>query len=274
MSEPKPLTIQAIAIRSTLLTTAAGLLLGTFGPFGTFQSMPTLTRYGFWLVCMFAGTSIHLPAYLLGQKIGAARGVSAWIWVPVAALLAALPMTLMVNGIAAAFFPSGSLDNVFGLYPYVATISVPVLAIVHSAFGPRLTAQSAPAPSPAPTPPSSEPSASDSVIVPNLGASPLLDTVPARLGRDILCLQMEDHYVRVHTTLGDVMLHGRMADFEAELVGRIDGMKVHRSWWVARAAVTGWKREDKTLTLSLKNGLAVPVARDRQADVKAAGWLA
>jgi DNA-binding LytR/AlgR family response regulator len=105
------------------------------------------------------------------------------------------------------------------------------------------------------------------------GETPLLDSVPGRLGRDVLCLQMEDHYVRVHTALGDVMLHGRMADFEAELVGRIDGLKVHRSWWVARKAVASWSREDKTLTLTLSNGLAVPVARDRQADVKAAGWL-
>jgi DNA-binding LytR/AlgR family response regulator len=84
---------------------------------------------------------------------------------------------------------------------------------------------------------------------------------------------MEDHYVRVHTAAGDVMVHGRMADFETELIGRVEGLRVHRSWWVARAAVTGWTKEDKSLTLQLRNGLSVPVARDRQSEIKNAGWL-
>ena len=60
---------------------------------------------------------------------------------------------------------------------------------------------------------------------------------------------------------------------EAELNGLIEGMRVHRSWWVARSAVTGWERDGKTLTLQLSSGQTVPVARDRQPLVRAAGWL-
>lgn len=263
-----------VVARMAGFAAAMGLLLGTFGPFGTFESMTIAERYAFWVTCVLAGTCIHLPAYRLGEMLGDARGWSAWIWVPAAGLAAAIPMTFMVNGIAAALFPNGALQDVMSLYAYVAAISVPILAVVHLTAGwlglrEPLVPADAPAtlqPAPGLTPMASVPESKSD-------PSPLLDALPVRLGREILCLQMEDHYVRVHTAAGDVMVHGRMADFEAELIGRVEGLRVHRSWWVARAAVTGWTKEDKSLTLQLRNGLSVPVARDRQSEIRNAGWL-
>jgi LytTr DNA-binding domain len=256
--------------RAVGMSVVVGVLLGTFGPFGTFESMKPVARYAFWLTCMLAGTCIHLPAYTAAQRIGEARGGSPWLWVTLAALAAAAPMTFMVNGIAASMFPGATFDSVFGLYPFVVSVSLPVLVIVHLLETRKAQAlvRSEAAPEVATDADQEAPRAQ-----PRSASTPLTDSIPVRLGREILCLQMEDHYVRVHTALGDAMLHGRMADFEAELVGRIDGLRVHRSWWVARAAVTGWTREDKALTLTLRNGLGVPVARDRQADIKSAGWL-
>jgi DNA-binding LytR/AlgR family response regulator len=100
----------------------------------------------------------------------------------------------------------------------------------------------------------------------------LAQRLPGRLGSDILCLQMEDHYVRVHTSLGQEMILMRMRDAIAEMAG-IEGTQVHRSWWVARHAVATVKRDGKTATLTLSTKVEVPVARDRVADLKAAGWL-
>ena len=51
------------------------------------------------------------------------------------------------------------------------------------------------------------------------------------------------------------------------------GLQVHRSWWVARAAVRGWLRDGRSVTLILVNDMHVPVARNRLATLREQGWL-
>jgi DNA-binding LytR/AlgR family response regulator len=103
-------------------------------------------------------------------------------------------------------------------------------------------------------------------------APAFLAALPPRLGRDLLCLQMEDHYLRVHTALGSDLVLTPLKDALAELTG-VEGLQVHRSWWVARAAVAGSVSEGRNLRLKLVNGLAVPVARASVARLRASGWL-
>jgi DNA-binding LytR/AlgR family response regulator len=82
---------------------------------------------------------------------------------------------------------------------------------------------------------------------------------PAARGR-LLALEMEDHYLRVHTDSGSALILHRMSDATAELAG-IDGWRVHRSWWVAADAVRTVRRDGGRATLMLENGLEVPVSR-------------
>lgn len=89
----------------------------------------------------------------------------------------------------------------------------------------------------------------------------------------MLALSSEDHYVRAHSETSTTLILIRLRDAIAELDPAVDGMQVHRSWWVAREAVTGQKRSDRTLRLVLHNGMEVPVSRERIADLKASGWL-
>jgi hypothetical protein len=49
--------------------------------------------------------------------------------------------------------------------------------------------------------------------------------------------------------------------------------RVHRSWWVARAAIAGPLRRERATLLQLSNGLEVPVARDSVALLRSRGWL-
>ena len=56
-------------------------------------------------------------------------------------------------------------------------------------------------------------------------------------------------------------------------VGVSRGEQVHRSWWVTRTAVQRVEQEGRTATLVLENGLRVPVARNRVATLREAGWL-
>jgi LytTr DNA-binding domain len=260
------------------------VLLGIIGPFGTFESMSTLTRFSFWIGGIAVGMIIHIPLFYAAALVGTQYRLPAWLWVSLSAVIAAVPMTFVINGIFATMMGATSLDSMPQLYPFVLAISLPMqwvsywtreqsegqpIALVAAPVEPIQPVE-APVPVPVPVPVPGPEVAVAPIFVSSVAK--LFARLPGRIGRNIMCLEMEDHYVRVHTALGDAMIHMRMADAVLELEG-IEGMLIHRSWWVARHAITGWNRDGKTLTLSLSNGKSVPVARDRQPLVKAAGWL-
>jgi DNA-binding LytR/AlgR family response regulator len=88
----------------------------------------------------------------------------------------------------------------------------------------------------------------------------------------ILALEAEDHYVRVHTPQGSELILIRLADAIAEM-GQVDGARTHRSWWVARAAVTAARKAEGRATLTLSNGAEAPVSRNALSELTAKGWL-
>lgn len=258
----------------------AGIILALMAPFGTHQTMDMSERFAFWILAICAGAFIHVPLYWLAAFFGQEWRLHPLVWLTVSGAVAAAPTTLMVNGVAAALFGQANLDSFARLYPYVLVISLPMQLITYAVERTRhaqpvaqsgktlVPPQEAPEPRPAEQPvPLSGPD-----DAPPPAAPDFLARLPARLGRELLCLEMEDHYLRIHTALGNAMVYIRMSDAEAALAG-YDGLRVHRSWWVARRAVTSWQRQGKNLTLKLSNQLEVPVARERQSALKAAGWL-
>ena len=110
-----------------------------------------------------------------------------------------------------------------------------------------------------------------SAAPPTLGPG-LAERLPARLGVEVIALEMEDHYVRAHTAKGSDLVLMPMKDAIAELAG-VEGMQVHRSWWVAKAAVVQAVSEGRNISLRLSNGLDAPVSRASVARLRAAGWL-
>jgi DNA-binding LytR/AlgR family response regulator len=96
--------------------------------------------------------------------------------------------------------------------------------------------------------------------------------MPEGLNGEILCVEMEDRYVRVHTPEGNDLALRRLNDAIRELEGH-DGMQVHRSWWVARDAVERVEKKSRQPILVLSNGLRVPVSRGYLAAVRKAGWI-
>jgi DNA-binding LytR/AlgR family response regulator len=118
-----------------------------------------------------------------------------------------------------------------------------------------------------PAPPPQAPATS-----PAAPPNPLLDQLPAELGSAIIALEMEDHYVRVHTALGSALVLMRMRD-AATLLGELEGMQVHRSWWVARGAVEDVLRDGRNVRLKLARGIEAPVARANVAVLREARWI-
>ncbi|MEY2882649.1 MAG: hypothetical protein RL490_373, partial [Pseudomonadota bacterium] len=113
----------------------------------------------------------------------------------------------------------------------------------------------------------------DAAPAPDAIPAALAERLPPRIASGRLrALQAEDHYLRVHTDLGDDLVLMRMADAVA-LLDRLPGARVHRSWWVARTAVTGSSSRDGRTQLQLQGGLAVPVSRTARPTLAAEGWF-
>ena len=89
---------------------------------------------------------------------------------------------------------------------------------------------------------------------------PLMKRVPPPARGPILCLQMEDHYVRIHTQENSSLILMRFSDAISE-VNENDGLRVHRSWWVANEAIRNVKRKGRTAQIELSNALKVPVSQ-------------
>jgi DNA-binding LytR/AlgR family response regulator len=103
--------------------------------------------------------------------------------------------------------------------------------------------------------------------------SKFLERLPLKLrGAEIWAVEAEDHYLRLHTSRGQDLILMRLSDAIAELEG-IEGAQVHRSWWVAREAITQAVRGDGRATLTLKDGAEVPVSRTYARLLRERNWI-
>lgn len=107
--------------------------------------------------------------------------------------------------------------------------------------------------------------------VPPAGTTSLFARVPNRLGRDVMFLEAQEHYLRVVLVGGEqLLLHG-LANAIAEIdADGTKGMLVHRSYWVSWAHVIRVVVDSSGGYAELANGTRIPVSRRRAAAVRAA----
>lgn len=86
------------------------------------------------------------------------------------------------------------------------------------------------------------------------------DRVPRDLGRDLVALSAELHYLRVYTAKGDALILYPFGRAVADLP-ETDGVQVHRSHWAARAHMRGLRPRGDGGGLVLSTGLTLPVSR-------------
>ena len=262
------------SVRDLLIEFA--ILLGvTFGvalmgPFGTFEMGGLAVRLGYWALMIVGGYAIVRPlmaaAPLISERLDFPEAA---VWMSLV-LLAGIPVTLLVwFGGGAQAAPTG--EQFLLLYPHVALLGGVVSALFwlrrsrRPVSAPALSAPAAAGllqPAELAPPPLAEPA-----------TPPILARLPVHRRGTLRALEMEDHYVRVHTDRGQHMLLMRMRDAIAE-VGAMEGEQVHRSWWVARAAVEGQAGQGRAIRLKLAGGLEAPVARGSVARLKVLGWIA
>lgn len=253
---PALLQSRSVWARRLAYATATGVFLGVVGAFGTFQAAPLPSRVAGWVIMLWVGTAIFPVIATVAVIKGRDWRMPIWLTLPVSIAIGSVPMTFAANLVTRWLIQSHGQWNWLWSYGQVVVVALPIVG-AYVALRETLTRRPAPAAS------GREPARPDPA---------LLARLPARLGRDLLCLEMEDHYVRAHTALGSDLMLMRMRDAVALLEG-MEGIRVHRSWWVASHAVESYAAAGRRTVLKLRNGLEVPVARANVATVRQAGWL-
>jgi hypothetical protein len=93
------------------------------------------------------------------------------------------------------------------------------------------------------------------------------ERLPTELGTDIIAVASELQYLRVWTPRGCALILGALADVETE--GADQGLRVHRSWWVACEHISSVRRTATGAVCLMSDGRQVPVSRRRRAEVLA-----
>ena len=258
MRSPSRRRDQQAVVRGVIIAVIAAVFLGLSGPFGTL-SAPLGQRMAYWLMLMLIG--YFWGAFVADKVFGRAdkdlktlaRGVL------VASLIMSAPFTLVVWGGSQLAFgariPLAALPVLFLSVAMIAAImtsvnvmaSLSALPVAERAGEPVAPARPAPV--------------------------RFLKRLPLKLrGAEIWAVEAEDHYLRLHTSRGQDLILMRLADAVAELDG-VEGMQVHRSWWVARDGIADARRGDGRASLTLKSGAPVPVSRTYAPALRDSGWI-
>lgn len=258
MRQPSPLPSVRKLVIELSVAVLIGVALALLRPFGT-TGVPFSTGLSYWLAVTLGGYLLFRPVMLGAAHLAEVMTFPLFATMAAATVVTAAPLTILIAFANQWAFgaPASNFGAMVGLYGNVLVISVGVTSIYW-----LLNRSDTPLPA---TPTAPDPSLTAS------GPVRFLDRLPPHLGSELIALQMEDHYVRAHTAKGSALILLRMRDAAAELAG-IPGAQVHRSWWVARAAVLSAEAQDRNVRLRLTNGLIVPVARNSVATLAAAGW--
>ena len=229
-------------IRGLLTPFIAGVVLAILAPFGTDEFGP-IFRFIYWIGLTLAGGLGAMGANALLMKLRPdAGGVTRALVQSLGATLAVAPFVI------GAFWSGGFMGNLLSLF-YIWVIAIVITAVGLLAEKRQNAPQQ------------------------DVKTAPLLERLPPKFRQSqIYAISSEDHYIRIHSDVGEHMLLMRLSDAE-DLAAPIAGLKPHRSWWVAEAGIDEIVKSNGKLRIRLKSGTDVPVSREGAKRVRAANWI-
>ena len=226
-----------------------GVLLGLMGPFGSFYNDGPAVRIAYWVCSIAFGMVLFGGLTRLATAAARRFGAPEWTALPPVILVGGVVLAVPVRIFAMAFWPGlGEAVPLAEWFAQCLAITTPMVLGFYALRVRRPQRRAAEPITPA-------------------------ETVPSLDAGNVLYLRMEDHYVRIRTEHGSRLEMGPLARVTAMLSG-VEGLQTHRSWWVARRAITGVERDGRNLRLRLVDGETAPVSRASVAKLRAAGWLA
>jgi len=240
-------------LRGAVVATLVGAFLSFIGAFGT-SDVPPVKRTLFMVGQAWVGAFLGVIAYRIAARAPFTGGVW-WRAAILGGVMMAAPMGVVVWAASHLVNVEGPRLDVLPGYILASTVVSIAMSLLGVLIGNSLSGAAVPAAVALPEPPK------------------FLARLPLKLqGAEVWAVEAEDHYLRLHTSKGQDLILLRLADAVRELEG-IEGEQVHRSWWVARAAVTDAERGDGRAILTLKDGSKVPVSRTYAKVIREKGWI-
>jgi len=224
-------------------------ILGIAGPFDSFSTMSFAERTLYWGLTVIGSFAVGLFVSMLTTVTIEGVGLSAPLALLMGSLTAALPIAAYNGLIQTIFFASAFPAEFVEVLPYALAISVIVAFTYRYARGDK------------PEPLAVAPDSTGTPV-----HSAVLAKLPQRVGKDVVSVQAQDHYVKVTTPLGSALLLMKLGQVERDLAA-LDGLRVHRSWWVRKCHVQRVIRTDGKLLLEMSGGASIPVGRKHRKQV-------
>ena len=236
--------------RQIAVALAAGGFMALASPFGTDHGAFEL-RLAYWIGLMATGTAVSNVVARVAVRLDLYER-RPWVWALLVGLAITPPMTVAVWAASGVAFVGHLSPALLPDYlPPVLMVCLAMLALTVLSQGVPHQTHAAPQGAPVPA---------------------FLKRLPPKLqGAELHAVQAEDHYLRLHTSAGQDIILMRLADALSELDG-LEGARVHRSWWVARAAVIAVERGEGRAAFTLKSGAVAPVSRTFARALREAGW--
>ncbi len=228
------------------------LILTLVGPFYTLTSLNFSARLVYWTLIASLN---YLAGFCFSLYFGHllySAGLSELASRLVASFLSGIPITLIVWNVNVYFYEFNMSESIgfFSLLFYCCFIAM-AIGVLFYMFSLET---------------GNNESLSNQPAVKN--SSPVfMRRLPAHIGKKVLSLEAQDHYVNVTTDIGSALVLIRLADAIEELDG-LEGLRIHRSHWVATEAIARTLRKDGKLQVELTNGTALPVSRTYAQNLK------
>ena len=256
----RPLLFALRQLRATMsrpvywvINLAVVLVAAMAGPYFTLERFSFPERLVFWGTTLLGSAMIMTFLSIYAFRLTASRN---WNWVLVslvAGIAGVLPVmgTLYLGqGLTTGFAPGWLTWAPFGsllisVAPPVIGVALVVNLIIELQDAERCN-------------PAAD--TTDPMPAPELILTALHKKLPQHLGHDVVTVRAQDHYVEVTTPKGSAMVLMRLND-AVELLAPLNGLQVHRSWWVNLAHVTGTEPGSNGPVIVTSTDARIPVGR-------------
>lgn len=231
-----------------LVTAGIIFVLFWLGPFSTGEDLPPLQRLLYWSVAVLGNAIVAATIIRAFMRWASSQGYQPVIGVVAGSLISALPGTANIFVLEYLFRDLLRTEQLVTLYIDVAIVTL-FISLIFMLFGKSRR--------------NTKPMAGkkdDSAFVAELTG-----------GRPLLHLEIQDHYLQVHTENGARTVLMRLRDAIRQLDPE-RGIQVHRSHWVSHHAVRHVERNNGRVILHLVDGNIIPVSRSFLKSVRQAKW--
>jgi len=240
------------------------------------SSSPFPLRIIYWEAIMLSSGVVIILVETLWHRYGPSRLQDGWTSLALVTFIVNIPQTAIVVFFQVtlvemtdrlsnpAFVSPSAVENLAKtplLWGMVLIVMIPMVAMMRALrvlLRQRYSHRAGAATSP------SKNALPPALIVPHLSV--------AMRNSTLLALQAEDHYVRVYTVAGNDLVLLRFSDAVNSVRDR-PGFRLHRSWWVAEAAIQSARFRDGRGDVSLAGDITAPLSRTYVGALREAGWL-